>query len=171
MIKITLKDGSIKEYDAPVSCEKVCADISEGLLRAATAAEIDGKTVDLRYVIDKDCNLNILTFDSLEGKKAYWHTTSHILAQAVKRLYPGAKLAIGPSIDNGFYYDFDYDEGFTNEDLCFQEKTLLKRYVLWKNPIRKNLFPSLTKGKKSAFTSREILPTFVQDLIFFPCQK
>lgn len=171
MIKITLKDGSIKEYDAPVSCEKVCADISEGLLRAATAAEIDGKTVDLRYVIDKDCNLNILTFDSLEGKKAYWHTTSHILAQAVKRLYPGAKLAIGPSIDNGFYYDFDYDEGFTNEDLdkitdemkkIIKENPPIERFVLsrkdalekvrsMEEPYKEELISELGEGEEISF--------------------
>ncbi len=104
---ITLKDGSSKEYSQPMSAYAIAADISEGLARMACAAEIDGKTCDLRTVIDKDVNLNIYTFNDEEGKKTFWHTASHILAQAVKRLYPDAKCAIGPAIDNGFYYDFD----------------------------------------------------------------
>ena len=104
---ITLKDGSSKEYSQPMSAYDIAADISEGLARMACAAEIDGKTCDLRTVIDKDVNLNIYTFNDEEGKKTFWHTASHILAQAVKRLYPDAKCAIGPAIDNGFYYDFD----------------------------------------------------------------
>ena len=104
---ITLKDGSSKEYSQPMSAYDIAADISEGLARMACAAEIDGKTCDLRTVIDKDANLNIYTFNDEEGKKTFWHTASHILAQAVKRLYPDAKCAIGPAIDNGFYYDFD----------------------------------------------------------------
>ncbi|MBE5946700.1 MAG: threonine--tRNA ligase [Lachnospiraceae bacterium] len=104
---ITLKDGSSKEYSQPMSAYDIAADISEGLARMACAAEIDGKTCDLRTIIDKDANLNIYTFNDEEGKKTFWHTASHILAQAVKRLYPDAKCAIGPAIDNGFYYDFD----------------------------------------------------------------
>ncbi len=104
---ITLKDGSSKEYSQPMSAYDIAADISEGLARMACAAEIDGKTCDLRTIIDKDVNLNIYTFNDEEGKKTFWHTASHILAQAVKRLYPDAKCAIGPAIDNGFYYDFD----------------------------------------------------------------
>ena len=117
MIKITLKDGSIKEVEAGKSVFDVAKEISEGLARVATCASIDGKTVDLRYVLNKDCNLEIHTFESsLEGKKAYWHTTSHIMAQAIKRIKPEAKLAIGPSIDEGFYYDFDVEKNFTDED-------------------------------------------------------
>ncbi len=106
-MKITLKDGSFKEYDKSMTVFEIANDISEGLARMACAGEIDGKVVDLRTVVDKDSSLNILTFNDDAGKAAYRHTTSHVLAQAVKRLYPEAKLAIGPSIDTGFYYDFD----------------------------------------------------------------
>lgn len=117
MIKVTLKDGSVREYDGQLTVLELAKDISHGLARAAVAAQIDGKTIDLNTVINRDCTVNILTFDDEEGKKAFWHTSSHILAQAVKRLYPDAQLAIGPAIDNGFYYDFDIDEHFTPEDL------------------------------------------------------
>lgn len=106
-MKITLKDGSVKEYEKAMSVIEIATDISEGLARMACAGEVDGKVVDLRTIIDKDCQLNILTFNDEAGKAAYRHTTSHVLAEAVKRLYPEAKLAIGPSIDTGFYYDFD----------------------------------------------------------------
>ncbi|MBQ7668815.1 MAG: threonine--tRNA ligase [Clostridia bacterium] len=117
MIKITLKDGSIMEVEKNTTVYEVAQKISEGLARNATAGEVNGKVRDLRYEITEDSTLNILTFDVLDGKKAFWHTTSHIMAQAVKRLYPGIKLAIGPSIDNGFYYDFDSEETFTTEML------------------------------------------------------
>ena len=106
-MKIILKDGSSKEYDKSMSVYEIACDISEGLGRAACAGEVNGEVVDLRTVIDSDCELNILTFNDEAGKAAYRHTASHILAEAVKRLYPDAKCAIGPSIDTGFYYDFD----------------------------------------------------------------
>ena len=106
-MKVTLKDGSFKEYDKAMSVYDTAKDISEGLARMATAGEINGEVVDLRTVVDSDCELSILTFNDEAGKAPYRHTTSHILAEAVKRLYPEAKLAIGPSIDTGFYYDFD----------------------------------------------------------------
>ena len=115
-MKVTLKDGSLKEYDKPMSVYEIACDLSEGLARAACAGEIDGKTVDLRTVVDHDCELSILTFNDEKGKAAYRHTVSHILAQAVKRLYPEAKCAIGPSIDTGFYYDFDMPS-LTRDDL------------------------------------------------------
>ena len=108
-MKITLKDGSFKEYDQAMAAIDIAKDISEGLARVACVAEVDGNVVDLRTIIDKDCTLNILTFDSEEGKKAYRHTCAHVLAQAVKNLYPDAKLTIGPAIDNGYYYDFDME--------------------------------------------------------------
>ena len=117
MIKITLKDGSIKKFENSLSVLDIAKDISEGLARVATAGFIDNKTVDLRYIVDKDCELSILTFNDEEGKNAFRHTTAHILAQAVKRLYPNAKLAIGPSIEDGFYYDFDIEKPFTTEDV------------------------------------------------------
>ena len=106
-MKITLKDGSAKEYQNKMSAYEIAKDISEGLARVALAAEIDGEVVDLRTIVDKDCELNILTFNDDAGKAAYRHTASHVLAQAVQRLYPAAKLAIGPAIENGYYYDFD----------------------------------------------------------------
>ena len=106
-MKVTLKDGSFKEYDQPMSIYDIALDISEGLARVACVGEIDGETKDLRTIVDRDCTLNILTFDSDAGKKAYRHTCAHVLAQAVKNLYPDAKLTIGPAIDNGYYYDFD----------------------------------------------------------------
>ncbi|SHE54667.1 threonine--tRNA ligase [Alkalibacter saccharofermentans] len=117
MIKITLKDGSVKEYDKPTTAFQVANDISEGLARVACAAEINDELVDLRKEIHEYCSLNILTFDSDGGKHAYWHTSTHVMAQAVKRIFPEAKLAIGPAIDNGFYYDFDVEKTFTPEDL------------------------------------------------------
>lgn len=108
-MKITLKDGSVKEYASAMSVIDIAKDISEGLARMACAGEINGEVVDLRTVVDTDCELSILTFNDEAGKAAYRHTASHVLAQAVKRLYPHAKLAIGPSIDTGFYYDFDME--------------------------------------------------------------
>lgn len=117
MVKITLKDNSIIEVDRGTAIIDVAKKISEGLARVATCGEINGEIKDLRYEINEDCNLVIHTFESdIEGKKAYWHTTSHIMAQAVKRLFPNVKFAIGPAIDEGFYYDFDVDKPFTDED-------------------------------------------------------
>ncbi len=126
MVKITLRDGSIMEVENNTTVYEVAQKISEGLARVATAGEVNGKVRDLRYPITEDSTLNILTFDVLDGKKAFWHTTSHIMAQAVKRLYPGIKLAIGPSIDNGFYYDFDSEETFTTEMLDKIEEEMNK---------------------------------------------
>jgi len=124
-MKITLKDGSFKEYSSAMPVIDIAADISEGLARAACAAEIDGQVVDLRTVVDKDCELNILTFDSEGGKKAYRHTCAHVMAEAVQNLYPEAKLTIGPAIDNGFYYDFDMPS-LSREDLDNIEKEMKK---------------------------------------------
>ncbi|MCI7097609.1 MAG: threonine--tRNA ligase [Lachnospiraceae bacterium] len=115
-MKITLKDGSAIEYAEAKSVIEIAADISEGLARMACAGEINGQVVDLRTVVEEDCSLNILTFNDEKGKAAYRHTASHVLAEAVKNLYPDAKLAIGPSIDTGFYYDFDMPP-LSREDL------------------------------------------------------
>ena len=128
---IQLKDGSKKEYDKPMAVIEIARDISEGLARNACAGQVDGKTVDLRTVVDHDCGLNILTFNDDEGKLAFRHTTSHVLAQAVKRLYPEAKLAIGPAIEDGYYYDFDINP-LTREDLDAIEKEMKK--VIKENP-------------------------------------
>ena len=124
-MKVTLKDGSSKEYVSPMRVIDIAADISEGLGRAACAGEIDGKAVDLRTVVEQDCALNILTANDKEGIRVVRHTASHVLAEAVKRLYPDAKLAIGPSIDTGFYYDFEH-EPFTREDLDNLEAEMKK---------------------------------------------
>ena len=116
-MKITLKDGSVKEYAESRRIIEIAADISEGLARMATAGEVNGEVVDLRTVVEEDCDLNILTFNDEKGKGAFRHTASHIMAQAIKRLYPDAKLAIGPSIDDGFYYDIDREIPIVAEDL------------------------------------------------------
>ena len=123
---ITLKDGSTKEYDQAMSVLDIAKDISEGLARVACAGEVDGELVDLRTVVDKDCNLNILTCESEGGAWAFHHTTSHIMAQAIKRLYPDVKLAIGPSVADGFYYDVDSETPLTAEDLVKIEAEMKK---------------------------------------------
>ena len=117
MVKVTLKEDVVKEFQSGTTVMDIAKSIGMGLYKAACLAKIDGETCDLRTPVTKDCHVEILTFDDEDGKKAFWHTTSHILAQAVKRLYPSAKLAIGPSIANGFYYDFDVDFSFTPEIL------------------------------------------------------
>lgn len=124
-MKVVLKDGSVKEFAEAKSVYEIALDISEGLARMACAGEIDGEVVDLRTIVEKDCNLNILTANDKEGLAAYRHTTSHILAEAVKRVFPEAKLAIGPSIDTGFYYDFDHAP-FSREDLDRLEAEMKK---------------------------------------------
>ena len=132
MIKVTLKDGSIKEFDQALTAGDVCKEISMGLYRVACSAEIDGEICDLRKMIDKDCTLAILTFEQKDGQKTFNHTASHILAQAVLRLFPTAKYAIGPAIENGFYYDFDVDSSFTPEDLVKIEKEM--QAIVKENP-------------------------------------
>ena len=170
MIKITLKDGSNLEVEKGASILDVAKMISEGLARVATCGEIDGKIYDLRHNIDADCNLVIHTFESsLEGKKAYWHTTSHIMAQAVKRLFPNVKFAIGPAIDEGFYYDFDVEKPFTEEDKekienemkkIIKENIEIERFSLPRKealdlmkdqPYKKELIEELEEGEEISF--------------------
>ena len=140
-MKITLKDGSVKEYDSAKSVYEIAADLSEGLARAACAGELDGEVVDLRTVVDKDCSLNILTASDPEGLRVIRHTCSHVMAEAVKRLFPQSKLAIGPAIDTGYYYDFEH-EPFSRDDLdqieaemkkIIKEGHELKRFTLPRN--------------------------------------
>ena len=128
MINIELKDGSKKQVNSGMSVLDVAKEISEGLARIALAGRVDGKVVDLRYKLDNDCKLEILTFDDEDGKKAYWHTTSHIMAQAIKRLYnkENVQLAIGPAIDGGFYYDFDTEYRFSDADFEKIEEEMKK---------------------------------------------
>ena len=137
-MKITLKDGSVKEYESGISVIDIAKDISEGLARAACAGEINGQVVDLRTPVEEDCELNILTANDKEGLRVVRHTASHVMAEAVKRVFPEAKLAIGPSIDTGYYYDFEYAP-FTREDLdqieaemkkIIKEGHELKRFTL-----------------------------------------
>lgn len=137
-MKITLKDGSVKEYDSAKSVYEVAADLSEGLARAACAGEVNGEVVDLRTLLDQDCTLNILTANDPEGLRVVRHTCSHVMAEAVKRIFPEAKLAIGPSIDTGYYYDFEHAP-FSREDLdkieaemkkIIKEGNKLERYTL-----------------------------------------
>ena len=126
MIKITLKDGAVMEYETPITAADITKNISMGLYRNACSCKINSQVKDLRTVVDSDCDFEVLTFDNEDGKKTFNHTASHIMAQAVKRLYPNAKLTIGPAIENGFYYDFDVDEPFTPENLESIEKEMKK---------------------------------------------
>ena len=170
MIKVELKDGSILEVEQGSSVIDIAKKISEGLARMATAGRVNGKVVDLRFELNEDSKLEILTFDSdLDGKKAYWHTTSHIMAQAVKRLFPDTKFAIGPSIDEGFYYDFDTSETFNDEDKekieaemkkIIKEDLPIERFSLPKNealklmadqPYKIELINDLPEGEEISF--------------------
>mgnify|MGYP005795984361 FL=1 len=171
MIKVILKDGSNLEIEKGASILDVAKKISEGLARVATCGEINGEIQDLRYELNEDCNLVIHTFsdDDLEGKKAYWHTSSHIMAQAVKRLFPDVKFAIGPAIDDGFYYDFDVEKPFTDEDKAkieeemkkiIKENITIERFSLPKKealelmkdqPYKQELIEDLPEGEEISF--------------------
>ncbi len=170
MIKITLKDGSNIEVEKGISILDVAKKISEGLARNMTCGKVNGEVKDLRYVLNEDASLEICTFEnSLEGKKAYWHTTSHIMAQAVKRLFPSTKFAIGPSIDEGFYYDFDAEKSFTDEDKenietemkkIIKEDIQIERFSLSKKealelmkdePYKQELINDLPEGEEISF--------------------
>ena len=179
MIKLTLKDGSIREIESAMPASEIIKGIGMGLYKASCCVKINGEVKDLRTVIENDCDFEVCTFDSIEGKKAFWHTASHILAQAVKRLYPDTKLAIGPAIDNGFYYDFDIEKPFTPEELekieaemkkIVKEGIPLEQFELslqpmqsqslrkWTNHIRLNSATSmLTRAKLFHSISRAIL--------------
>ena len=173
MVKLKLKDGFIMEVEKGSSILDVAKKISEGLARIATCGEINGKVEDLRYEINEDCELVIHTFqdDDLEGKKAYWHTTSHIMAQAIKRLYGNVKLTIGPAIENGFYYDFDTEKHFSEEDFekieeemkkIIKEDLPIERYSLSREeaikfmkendePYKVELIEELPEGEEISF--------------------
>ena len=117
MIKVELKDGVVKEFENGTTAADIAKSLGAGLYKSACVCRIDGAVCDLRTPVEKNCKLEIVTFDETDGKKAFWHTSSHVLAQAVKRLFPNAKFAIGPAIDNGFYYDFDVEKPFSPDDL------------------------------------------------------
>lgn len=126
MIQVTLKGGVVKEYEAGISAAQVAKDLGAGLYKAACACTVNGTVCDLRTPLHENCELAILTFDDEDGRKTFWHTASHILAQAVKRLYPSAKFAIGPAVDNGFYYDIDVEKPFTPDELVKIEAEIKK---------------------------------------------
>ena len=169
MVKVLLKGGVEKEFNEGISILEIAQSISEGLARNAMAGEVNGKVHDLRFEIKEDCELNILTFEELNGKQAYWHTTSHIMAQAVKRLFPSVKFAIGPAIDNGFYYDFDIEKPFSEEDLAkiedemkkiIKEDIKIERFSLPKDkalelmkdePYKTELIEELPEGEEISF--------------------
>ncbi len=138
-MKITLKDGSVKEYESGISVIDIAKDISEGLARAACAGEINGQVVDLRTPVEEDCELNILTANDKEGLRVVRHTASHVMAEAVKRVFPEAKLAIGPSIDTGYYYDFEYAP-FTREDLD-QIEAEMKKFIKEGHELKRFTLP------------------------------
>ena len=169
MIKVELKDGSIIEVEKGKSILDVAKQISQGLARMAMVGKVDGEVKDLRFELNKDCKLEVLTFDSIEGKKAYWHTTSHIMAQAVMRLFPDTKFAIGPAIDEGFYYDFDSSATFNDEDKekieaemkkIIKEDLPIERFSLPKEealklmegqPYKQELINDLPEGEEISF--------------------
>ena len=139
MIKVTLKDGSLMELEDGSRVIDAAMKISEGLARASVAGEINGEITELTAALHDGDTLNILTFNTVEGKKIFRHTTSHILAQAVKRLYPDTKLAIGPAIEDGFYYDFDSETAFTADVLGKIEEEMKKIVSLMCNEFTKRL--------------------------------
>jgi len=171
MVNIKLKGDIVKQFESGLSVLEIAKNISEGLARAACAAEVDGKLTDLRTVINEDCELNILTFDDDGGKWAYRHTTAHVMAQAVKRLYPGTELAIGPAVADGFYYDFDCETPFTPEDLekieiemkkTIKEELPIERFTLERDgavaffeernePYKVELINDLPEGESISF--------------------
>lgn len=173
-MKITLKGGTVKEYEGAKTILDIAKNISEGLSRAATSAKVNGEIEDLRTEISSDCELEILTFDSEDGKGAFNHTASHIMAQAIKRLYPETKLAIGPSIANGFYYDLDRETPFVSEDLekieaemkkIVKENLALKRFTKSREdaiayfkekdePYKVELIEDLPEGEEISFYSQ-----------------
>ena len=135
-MKITLKDNSVKEFDNGLSVIEIAKELGSGLAKAACCGKINGNVVDLRTIVNEDCNLEICTFDSDEGKNVFWHSSSHLLAEAVKRLFPEAKFAIGPAIKEGFYYDFDVPTPFTEED-CEKIEAEMKKIVKEKAKIER----------------------------------
>jgi len=173
-MKITLKDGSVKEYNEAKSVFDIALDISEGLARMAAAGEVNGEIVDLRTIVDSDCELNIVTVNDAEGLRVLRHTASHVLAEAVKNLFPNAKITIGPAIDEGFYYDFDVDAPFSREDLdnieaemkkIIKEGNKIERFTLPREeaikfmqekgePFKVELIEDLPEGSEISFYSQ-----------------
>ena len=142
MINVELKGGAVKEFENGTTPAEIAKSIGAGLYKSVCCAKVDGDLCDLRTPLEKDCKVELLTFDNVDGQKTFWHTASHVLAQAVKRLYPNAKCAIGPAVDNGFYYDFDVEKPFSPEDLekikaemkkIVKENLEIKQYTMPRN--------------------------------------
>ena len=180
-MKVTLKGGVVREYDAGTTAAEVAKSLGAGLYKAACAAKVNGELADLRTVLNEDCELAILTFDDPDGKKAFWHTAAHVLAQAVMRLYPNTKYTIGPAVENGFYYDFDVEKPFTTEDLAAIEKEMAKivksgvevsrftlpldeaKQLMSSQPYKLELMEKhAAEGGEHLTTNRGISPTSVQ---------
>lgn len=184
MVKVNLK-GSVREYAPGTSIAEIAQSIGAGLYKAACVGKINGVLSDLRTPVTEDCEVEILTFDSEEGKKAYWHTCSHIMAQAVKHLFPDAAFGIGPAIDNGFFYDFDLPRSLTPEDLekieaemkkIIKQNLPLERFLLSPDEAKTMMEQDgqtykvelieehAGKGEPDfALPAREILPIFARD--------
>ena len=160
---ITLKGGDKKEYAAEVTCKQIAQDISEGLARAAVAAKVNGVLVDLSHVVDKDAEVEIVTLKDKEGLQVYRHTTAHVLAQAVKTIFPTSKLAIGPTIDNGFYYDIDFQTPITQEDLGKIEAEMQK--IIKSNlPVERFTLPRADAIKLMTKYSEKYKVELIKDL-------
>lgn len=166
-MRILLKDGTAREYRKPVTVMKAAGDISPSLQRAACAGKVNGVGVDLRYEIREDCSLEILTFEEEEGRAAFRHTAAHILAQAVKRLYPGAKLAIGPAIKEGFYYDIEFEASFTADDMV-QVESVMKEIVREELEIERL---TMTREDAIAYMSSKAEPYKVELIRELPEQE
>ena len=138
MIHVTLKDGSVKEYEAGVSVFDVAKSLGAGLAKAACCGRVNGEAVDLRTAINEDCSLEICTFEDEDGKKAFWHTAAHVMAQAIQHLYPQAKFGIGPALDNGWYYDIGGIKPFTPDQFAGIEAEM-KKIVKENIPVEKRI--------------------------------
>ena len=160
---ITLKGGDKKEYAAPVSCKQIAADISDGLARAAVAAKVNGVLVDLAHVVESDAEVEIVTLKDKEGLDVYRHTTAHVLAQAVKAIYPTCKLAIGPTIENGFYYDIDFQTPITQEDLSKIEAEM-KKIIKSNLPVERFTLPRTDAIKLMTKFSEKYKVALIKDL-------
>ena len=162
-MKIKLADGSVKEFRDGMSALEIAKELNQKLGKTAVAVKIDGTVTELTTVVPDGATLEILTFLDEDGKKAVWHTASHVLAQAVKRLYPEAKLAIGPATDNGFYYDYDTEKPFTNEDLAKIEKEM-KKIVAENIPLTKYTLPRVEAIEKMKAADEPYKVELIEDL-------
>ena len=162
-MNITLKDGSVKEFESGLSVYEIAKQISEGLARAAVGGKINGKVVEMRSIVNEDCNLEILTFADDEGKLIYRHTAAHILAQAIKNVFPTVKLAIGPAIATGFYYDFDFKTPISTEEFVKIEQEM-KSIIKANYPITRFTLPKDEAVKLMASYGEDYKVELINDL-------